>query len=61
MYSIFKMKIRNPNTETRNKFQIRKVKFLNFFCLGHLDFEHLCLFRISDFVLWIYHFEEFRD
>ena len=47
------IEIRNPNIEIRNNFKILIFKILNFFCLGNWNFEHLYLFRISDFVLRI--------
>jgi len=36
------------------KFEFSKFKFSKLFCLGHLKFGHLRLFRISDFVLRIW-------
>jgi len=46
-------KIRNSNIEIRNKFEFSKFKISKLFCLEHLKFGHLRLFRVSDFVLRI--------
>jgi len=60
-----KIRLINPKFEYRNPKQIQNSNVQNSkqeprivcrwsFCFGHLDFDDLNLFRISDFVLRIY-------
>jgi hypothetical protein len=51
---VWSSKIRNSNIEIRNKFEFSKFKISKLSCFVHLEFGHLRLFRISDFVLRIY-------
>ena len=52
-------KIRNPNIEIRNKFEVKQIsnsenpkrRILIEYVLNFVLFSHLNLFRISDFVL----------
>ena len=42
------------NSKVQNSKQAAPIGYRCSFCFGHLDFDHLNLFRISDFVLRIY-------
>jgi len=53
---MYNYKIRNPNIEIRNKSELQNVPMTEtkqtmpykLFCLNHLNFCHLILFRVSD-------------
>ena len=50
---MWSLEIRISNIEIRNKSEFSEFKIPKLFCLKHLKFGHLRMFRVSDFVLRI--------